>query len=132
MIFRDDIPRIVLEACPTFEDKWKEFLDEWKDEPEPPIYLALADFARHLIGMLAHGNTGPFPIIFSAVERMLVEGDDYVKEAATIGVLEALQNTNLHESTEPEQFRPYLKPESEKWWNKLYDFWEKGKLLTEE
>ena len=48
---------------------------------------------------------------------------------ATVGLLEDLQNTNLHKSTEPEQFRLYLLPESAKWWDKLHRFWEHGNLL---
>jgi hypothetical protein len=52
-----------------------------------------------------------------------------VAEAATVGPLEALQNMNLHEDTEPEQFRPWLLPESARWWDKLHGFWERGELL---
>jgi hypothetical protein len=132
MIQKDDIPRLLLDACPSFAPIWQEFVDEWKDEPEPPLYLALAEFCRHIIAMLANNDTGRFPMIFETIERMHIAGDGYVKEAATVGLLESLQNTNLHTSTKPEQFRSYLKPISEKWWDKLYDFWEKGTLLTED
>jgi hypothetical protein len=46
-----------------------------------------------------------------------------------VGPLEALQNMNLHEDTEPEQFRPWLLPESAQWWDKLHGFWKRGELL---
>jgi hypothetical protein len=52
-------------------------------------------------------------------------GDPYVSEAATIGSLEDLQNTDLHDGTDPEQFRPYLLPESARCWDELYGFWER-------
>jgi hypothetical protein len=89
-----------------------------------PLYLALAEFARHLIGMLERSETATFPAIFLAVERLQVEGEHYVREAAIVGLLEDLQNLNLHEhGTEPEQFRPFLGPESAVAWDELYRFW---------
>jgi hypothetical protein len=132
MIGKEEMSDLVIEACPSWEPKWKEFTDEWKGEPELPIYLALADFSRHLIAMLERNETEQFPRIFGVIERFHIEGDGFAKEAATIGILESLPNTGLHISTDPEQFRPYLKPDSEKWWNKLYEFWENGKLLTDD
>jgi hypothetical protein len=132
MIQKADISCLLLEACPSFAPTWQEFVEQWKAEPEPPLYLALADFSRHVISLLARNDIGRFPAIFSVIERMHIEGDSYVKEAAAVGLLESLQNTNLHESTEPDQFRCYLGEASEKWWDKLYDFWENGKLLSDD
>lgn len=123
---------LMLQACPSFEGKWHEFLEYWKEEPEPPLYLALSDLARHLISMLARRDVSSFPRVFDVVERWHVEGDPYVKEAAIVGLLEDLQNTNLHDGTAPEQFRPYLLPVSAKWWEKLYGFWERGEILTDD
>jgi hypothetical protein len=46
-----------------------------------------------------------------------VDGDDWVREAAAVGLVESLENLNLHENgTDPEQFRPFLGPESSRWW----------------
>jgi hypothetical protein len=133
MIGKDAMMAVLLASCPSFDDAWQEFLAEWLEEPgDLPLYLALADFARHLIGMLQRGETTSFPAIFGAVEGLLLEGEHFVKEAATIGILECLQNTSLHSSTEPEQFRPFLGPEAERWWDKLYRFWEHGELLTDD
>ena len=129
MITKAEMMPMMLGACPSFENKWCEFLEEWRDDPDPPLYLALSELARHLIGMLARHDVASFPAVFAVVERWHVEGNAYVAEAATVGLLEDLQNSNLHESTEPEQFRPYLMPESNKWWDKLYAFWERGELL---
>jgi len=130
MISKDDMIPLMLEACPSFEPKWREFLDSWQEESEPPIYLALSDLARHLIDMLARKDTATFPVVFAVVERWHVEGSLYVIEAATVGLLEDLQNTGLHKGTDPEQFRPWLLPESAKWWDKLYAFWEHGESLN--
>jgi hypothetical protein len=70
----------------------------------------------------AHRNE-EFPAVFDTIERMHLEGDDYVKEAATIGMLEGIQNVAGNSGIEPEQFVKYLKPESAQRWRQLNDFW---------
>jgi hypothetical protein len=124
-IKKGEMMEVLLEPCPSFRPTWEAFLEEWKDDrvDDLPLYLALADFARHLIAMLARCETESFPAIFLAIERLICEGEHYVSEAATIGLLEALQNHNLHSTTEPEQFRLYLEPESLQMWNELIIFW---------
>lgn len=123
----------LLGACPSFQPSWEEFLEEWRDQTvELPIYLALGSFARHLVGMLARNETSTFPAVFDVVEQWHIHGDAYVKEAATVGLLEDLQNTNIHNSTTPEQFRVFLGPESVKWWDKLFGFWERGELMRDD
>jgi hypothetical protein len=132
LITKDDMMNPMLTACPSFRSAWDAFVEEWKDDAEGlPHYLVLADLARHLVDMLARNDTASFPVIFDVVEEWHLKGDSYVKEAATVGLLEDLQNTNLHESTKPEQFRVFLGPVSAKWWDKLYGFWERGELLRE-
>jgi len=57
--------------------------------------LALSDFAKHLSGLLTEGNDQVLTRVFNVVERFIVEGDAYVSEAAIVGLIEDLQNTNL-------------------------------------
>jgi hypothetical protein len=76
-----------------------------------------------LVGMLERSDTVSFPAIFGAIERVQLEGEHYVREAAVVGLLEDLQNLNLHTATEPEHFRPFLGPESVAAWDELYAFW---------
>lgn len=123
-IQREQMFRPLLRADPTFEPVWLAFLSEWENEKEQPLYLALADLARHLIGRLERGDTIVFDAVFDVVERWDVHGDSYVKEAASIGLLEDLQNGNLHHRTHPSDFQSWLRPESKRWWDKLNRFWE--------
>lgn len=132
MITRDQMLPLLVEACPSFAPNWREFVDEWKDKGDLPLYLVLADLAKHLVSKLAAGETEDFAAVFAVVERLHVEGEHYVREAATVGLLEDLQNTGIHKTTEPEQFRRFLHQQSERWWDKLYAFWEEGKLLTDD
>jgi hypothetical protein len=119
IITKETMIEKLLAACPSFEPQWREFLEEWRDEPhEPPVYVALGDFAFHLAAMLERGETNSFPGIFSAIENLHLRGDSFVREAATIGILESLQNKSV-----AEQFRPFLEPETERWWDKLNRFW---------
>lgn len=132
MISKDKMFPLLLEACPTFAPEWESFVEEWTGKGELPLYLALADLARHLVAKLEAGDTACLLTVFTAVERLIVEGDDYVREAAIIGLLEDVQNSNLHRTTEPEQFRPFLHAQSERFWDKLYDFWSAGKAITDD
>ncbi|CAG0935429.1 hypothetical protein TFLX_04269 [Thermoflexales bacterium] len=131
MIDIPDIVPLLIEASPGFAEKWAEFQAEWADEPPLPYYLVLADFARHMCGLLSAGDEQTLKRIFAVIERLLIKGSAYVKEAATIGLLEDLQNTNLHlPDTTPEQFERFLLPESARWWKKVRAFWEEGKIIT--
>ena len=66
------------------------------------------------------------------IETLHQDVDKYVREAATIGILENIQNTNLHEQTTPNQFVEYLQPISLKSWYKLYDLWERGTIISDD
>jgi hypothetical protein len=132
MLAVDDMMPKLIETCPSFVPKWQEFLAEWRGEDDLPLYIALADLARHLIGLVERGEMDEMPAVFRVVERWHVEGDEYVREAATVGLLEALQNLNLHEhGTNPAQFRAMLGPQSLRCWDELAASWEEFFSLQE-
>lgn len=56
------------------------------------LYVFLGELAHRGVPLLAGGDRARFSAIFAVVERWLVEGDPYVKEAAVIGFLEGVQN----------------------------------------
>ena len=69
--------------------------------------------------------------MFAVVERWHIEGNAYVSEAASMGFLESLQNqlggndgrTGV-EGAKAADFEPYLGPETRRWWEKLYQYWD--------
>jgi hypothetical protein len=133
VIKKDQMMSLMTAACPSFRPIWDEYLaDAQTNSTEPLTYLALADLARQVIAMFERGDTKCFAQVFDIVERWHVEGEHCVREAATVGFLESLQNRNLHTTTEPEQFHQFLRPESERWWDKLYDFWQRGMVMTDD
>ncbi len=131
MIVREEMFKLILEASDGFHPIWNEFLEEWKDDDELPLYLALGDLARYISKLVFESSEEELKGILAVIERWYLEGDSYVKEAATVGVLESLQNINLVGEGVPEKVELYLLPESKQWWIKVYAFWEKGKIISE-
>lgn len=111
----------MLEACPSFRVEWEEFCSEWQDEEDKPLYLALTDLAYHLFAKYEKGETHNFNTIFGVIESWLSDGDDYVKEAATVGLLEDIQKAAGSKAPEFEQ---WLKPKSKESWKALNKFWD--------
>ena len=133
MIDSSEMIPLLVEASPSFSQEWTEFQAEWADEPSLPHYIALGAFARHMCALLSEGQNQTLIKIFEVVERLHNEGSAYVKEAATVGLLEDLQNTNLHlPTTKPEQFERFLLPETARYWQKVMAFWKEGRLITNE
>jgi hypothetical protein len=132
MIERAKMMEPMLAACPSFRDSWDEFVAEWQGEAtELPYYLALSDLARHLVAMLERRDVAQFDAIFDVVERWHIDGDPYVREAATIGLLEDLQNTNFYTSASPDDLKPYLREHSARWWDKVEKFWATGEVIRD-
>jgi hypothetical protein len=128
MISRHEMMSVLLESCPSFKPTWDEFQAEWKDSVEQPLYVALGCFARHLISLLETNEARSLPDVFRSIERLQVEGDEYVVNAAVIGILENLQNPALHERTQPGQIRPLLGPKSLIAWDDVFAFWTCGRI----
>jgi len=131
MISRDEMFEPLLEVSEGFKPIWDEFLEEWKDDDELPQYLVLSDLARYISKIISESKESELKNIFNVIERWHLEGDDYVKEAATVGILEDLQNTNVVGMGVPEKVEAYLLPESKRWWQKVYEFWEIGKVISD-
>lgn len=133
MIDASQMLPLLVEASPGFADSWKEFEADYADEPPPPYYIVLGDFARHLCDLLSEGDEATLQRVFDVVERLHLEGDAYVREAVTVGLLEDMQNTNMHrKDTLPAQFERFLRPESARWWKKLHGFWREGRPLADD
>lgn len=128
MITRDDVMPLLLEACPSFRHAWetdvKESYVNLNEDGTRLHYIDAGDFALHVVKLAKSNRFAEFPAIFGVIERLHLEGDDYVKELATIGYLEDLQNIGGHHGLNDQYFEPYLLPESRRWWKGLNAFWE--------
>lgn len=121
MITKEQVIPLFLEVCPSFTEKWKEHRAFSKDEDL--LYVDLGEFVHHLVELHQADRKDEFSAVFEVIERLHLEGDAYVREAATIGMLEGIQNVAENFGVNPEEFSIYLKPESVKWWQQLNNFW---------
>lgn len=120
---------LLIEACPSFQPVLDEHRQYYGEEIP---YLVLGDFVRHLLRLHQQHETAGFPAVAQVIERLHIEGEHYVREAATIGLLEGIQNVWGNEGTDPELFVQHLLPVSAKWWQSLNDFWAgKSKFVGE-
>jgi hypothetical protein len=123
LITKEQVIPLLMEACPSYRPV---------PEDEDLLYVILGNFARHLLELQRENHTEEFPAIARVIERLHIEGDKFVREAATIGLLEGIQSVWSHTEIDPELFRPYLLPVSTKWWQSLNDFWsDKSKFVGE-
>jgi hypothetical protein len=110
----------LLEADPSFQPHWGAFLEDYGDEkPEGCLYIALWKLADHMREHLAAGRGPVLDKVFDVVERWHVNGDHYVSEAATVGLLESLQGVGG-------DYAQWMRPETARWWDKLNRFWDGG------
>ncbi len=121
---KDEVMPELLKACPSFALDWQRLQDTGNSEL---LYIVLGDFARHLLLVKKEGREEVLRAAGAFIERMHREGDDYVREAATVGALEGIQNVWGNSGEDPEAFSSFLGSESKRWWSSLHRFWE-GKI----
>jgi hypothetical protein len=122
MIARSDMIPLLLQSCPSFARAWQDYADSSEFDAELG-YVHLGEVARHIVDLAKQNLRSEFEAVFIVVERLHVEGDAYVREAATIGLLEGIQNIASHAGVDAELFRQYLRPVSLRWWDKLNRLW---------
>lgn len=95
-----DMMDLLRHASPSFEPCYHEFELEWEEESEKPYYLALSAYADHIISLLANEDKESLTRVYAAMERLLDEGDEYVKKAVLWGLIEDLQDYMILENME--------------------------------
>jgi hypothetical protein len=128
VITPDEMFAPMLVACPDFLPKWETFVADWQSPKQKPLpyYFLLNELAQHLVLKLGAEDTDAFRSIFDVVELWHVRGDDYVQQAASIGLLEDLQNPANYRSGKPGDFMRWFGPVSKLWWDKVEDYWAPG------
>jgi hypothetical protein len=129
VITATEVMPLFVAASPSFAFTWESVEIENADEASPAgrlRYLDAGGFIRHLVGLRLAGRTEEFPAVFDVIERLVCEGDDYVRKLAVIGYLEGMEMMTVTVAgLDPEtDFRPYCRHASEAWWERLNRFWE--------
>lgn len=117
MINKNQLPTLLIKACPSF----KAVLDGSDDQELH--YMVAGDFARHLLDLYTAQQLEEFSKVAELIEDLHINGDEYVKEYATIGILEGIQNVWGNHGSDPEKFAPFLLPVNLKYWHSLNRFW---------
>lgn len=120
MIQQAEVMPLLLGACPTFSETWAEHVQEHGDDL---LYVAAGSFANHLQSLFQSGQSSALTAVGVVIEELHVSGSPWVKEFATIGLLEGIQNVWSNNNADPESFRQFLGPESQRWWAGLNNFW---------
>lgn len=124
-IEKEHIEEFLTKSCPSFVNTTG--FREWREESADaePLYYSLAGyFVRHLTSLNALKQYDEFPGVFAMIEELHLRGDRYVCCWATVGILEDVQNGNLHPpGSEPDDFIRHLQPVSKWWWDELNLFW---------
>ncbi|MXP09706.1 DUF7674 family protein [Pseudoblastomonas halimionae] len=113
-----------------FEALTDQFIAEYRQPSEPsasglPYYILMGSIADEIVTRMKNKDEDSCRAAFELVEKLHVEGDEYVQEAATVGLLEAVQGY-MKGVMRFECAHRYLGPESRKWWDKLIRFWDHG------
>jgi hypothetical protein len=120
MIEQSEVGPLLVEACPAFAEEWRSHVAEHGNDL---LYVAAGDFARHLLLVHQRGEVAPLVAAARVIEQLHREGSPWVKEFATIGILEGVQNVWSNNQVDPERFAEHLLPESQRWWRGLNKFW---------
>jgi hypothetical protein len=120
MIEQSDSMEVLVASCPTFRENWEQHLVEWGNGV---LFVAAGAFAEHLLSLHMAKDESSFPKVAAAIERLHNEGTPAVKELATVGVLEGIQNFWANRGADPEVFGRYLEPESRRRWDNLNASW---------
>jgi hypothetical protein len=120
MIEQSHAMEVIVEACPSFRERWHAHLADWGNDV---LYVVAGELALHLLALYQTGRASSFPLVAHAVERLCKEGSPWVKEFAVVGVLESIQNCWGNRGEDAEQFGVHLLPESRLAWDALNAAW---------
>ncbi len=114
----------VLEFLYSSVSEFKVLVESELDEEDRKLsYIVAGSFAKFLLDSYKNGKTELLHSAAKFIEALHVNGNDKVRELATIGYLEGIQNVWGNNKTDPSIFYEYLRPESKKWWDQLNKFW---------
>src|ERR1700761_5867090 len=105
MITRDNIITFWLTACPSFAPALEE---SCAANGKELLYTHAGAFARHLLALHRSRQHEEFPAFAVFIERLHTGGDKEIREFATIGVLEGIQNVWGNAGISPDEFLPFL------------------------
>jgi hypothetical protein len=130
VIEKTDIMPLVLARCPGFAPTWEKHRLLWEGE-ESGIYNDLAEFATFIVNCYEQRATEPVVAAFALIEELLVDGNEDVRNAATIGFLEDVQNIASWRPFTAAVFVQWLGPKSKLAWAEIEEMWRDKSSLAD-
>jgi hypothetical protein len=110
-IRREECMPLILEHVPDFSDRWQAHLDHWDGEDAGPCN-DMATFAGYVVEVLQNKRQENLEAVFGLIEKLMVEGDDTVRDVTATCFIETLQNYASGSKIDSRDFVPYLGSES--------------------
>jgi hypothetical protein len=132
----EDLMPYILKIVPSFKKRWSKYVrenekhlakmdDDDKDYYKPGIYIDIGEFSHFLVVSYEKKRTSWFPTFFDFIERMIVEGNEKMKELAVIGFLEDIQTISSWRPHKGKGLLKWLCPKSKEAWVELDKLWSK-------
>lgn len=122
MVAVDLVPAL-LSACPKAKARWDEHLEQWRGEPRGH-FNDMAVFAHHIVeSYFEHDDRREMRPFFDLLNHMLLYGDAQVRELATIGLIEDIQNIASGRPGRWQVFEPWLHPATRQAWQQIEEMW---------
>ncbi|MCP3807741.1 hypothetical protein NLX78_10905 [Paenibacillus sp. Lou8.1] len=92
MIIKEQVMEMLLIASLSYKIRYDKYIKEnYKPGEDRLIYIEVCDFIDHLFDNYLKRKVDEFDNIFELIEKLHIDGDDFVKELATVGFLENLR-----------------------------------------
>jgi len=121
---------MILEKCPTFSSTWEKYQKSWGHD-ESGIYNDLAEFATFIVDAYERRDTQMLSATFVLIEEFLVEGNEEVRAAASIGFLEDVRNISSWRPFGNGPFIECLGPVSKVAWAEIEETWRGKQSLAD-
>jgi hypothetical protein len=113
MITKPRVMPLVLDACPSFRPVWEGCVGDGDEV----LYVLLRELASHLRDLPRAERLEVFPRVAQVIERLLVEGEPYVREAVAFDLLEGIHSRARGDQVHQADFFSFLLPEGARWRN---------------
>lgn len=130
MIRKNQVFELILAKCPAFAPAWEKHRAYWEGE-EGGIYIDMSEFAHFIVNCYSRQEMEPITSAFEVIERLLVEGDEEVRSAASIGFLEDVRNTASWRPFGSGVFIQLLGPKSKQAWHEIEVMWQGKRSLAD-
>ncbi len=130
MILKPQIMPMALKACPSFTARWENHRKLWGDD-EAGIYNDLAEFAHFIVDAYDCTDSSSIVAAFGLIEKLLLEGDQEVRDAAGIGFLEDVRNIASSRPYGSAVFLQWLGPTSQRAWSEIEKTWRGKRSLMD-